>query len=96
MMKPAQEQVRYLQLHPHLLIFSVRRLLKVQLTAHLKYGALMSKKEVPVMLEKGGGCSRNLLLMAPESPETAYLRLEPCVSRYTAPSSQIPLSCCTT
>lgn len=68
----------------------------MQLRAQLKYGALINKKEVPMMLEKGGGCSRNLLLMASQSPETAYLRLEPFVSRYTAPSSQIPLSCRTT
>lgn len=94
-MKPAQEHVCYLQLPLHLLIFSMRRLVKVQLTAHLEYGALRSK-EVPM---EGGGCSRDLLLTASVSPEMLSLQLEPRVSRYTAPKSQIlqiPLSCCTT
>jgi len=86
----------FLQLHPIYLFSSVTRLLKVQLTAHLKYGALMNKEEVLMVSEKGGGCRCNLLLMAPESPETPDLRLEPRVSQHTAPSSQIPLSCCTT
>lgn len=97
-MKPAQEHVCYLQLPLHLLIFLVRRLVKVQPTAHLEHGALRSE-EVPVMFEKGGGCSRNLQLTASASPETLYLQLEPRVSRCTAPKSQIlqtSLSCCAT
>lgn len=63
----------------------------MQLAAHLKYGARVSQKEVPVMLERGGCCSRNLLLVAAESPETASLRLQPRVSQDTAQNPNVPV-----
>lgn len=44
-------------------------------------------KEVPVMLEEGGGCSHNLLLTDPETPQ---LHLEPPSSWGTAPNPSKP------